>query len=84
MESLVEKFASSYRDIVSAALSEDGVSEERKEILLTKFVSLFTDKLRLVHNPFFCSSYRKLIQVGPGLLFWKEYGQNNKNRGLCG
>ena len=50
MESLVEKFASSYRDIVSAALSEDGVSEERKEILLTKFVSLFTDKLRLVHN----------------------------------
>ena len=48
MESLVDKFASSYRDIVAATLAEDGVSEEQREILLTKFVSLFTDKLRLV------------------------------------
>ena len=47
MESLVDKFASSYRDIVEATLVEDGVTENQRAILLTKFVSLFTDKLRL-------------------------------------
>ena len=50
MDSLVDKLASSYRDIVAATLAEDGVSEEQKEILLTKFVSLFKDKLRLVQQ----------------------------------
>ena len=53
MESLVDKFAASYRDIVAATLTEDGVSEEQKAILLTKFVSLFTDKLRLVKHSIF-------------------------------
>lgn len=47
MDSIVDKLASSYRDIVEATLAEDGVSEEQRTILLTKFVSLFTDKLRL-------------------------------------
>ena len=47
MESIVDKLASSYRDIVEATLAEDEVSEEQRAILLTKFVSLFTDKLRL-------------------------------------
>ena len=47
MEGIVDKLASSYRDIVEATLSEDGVSEEHRAILLTKFESLFIDKLRL-------------------------------------
>ena len=47
MDSIVDKLASSYRDIVEATLAEDEVSEEQRAILLTKFVSLFTDKLRL-------------------------------------
>ena len=48
MESIVDKLASSYRDIVEETLTEDGVSEEQRVILLNKFVSIFTDKLRLV------------------------------------
>ena len=47
MEGIVDKLASSYRDIVEATLSEDGVSEDQRAILLAKFESLFTDKLRL-------------------------------------
>ena len=46
MESIVDKLGSSYRDIVEETLTEDGVSEEQRAILLNKFVSIFTDKIR--------------------------------------
>ena len=47
MDGIVDNLASSYRDIVEATLCQDGVSEEHRAILLAKFESLFTDKLRL-------------------------------------
>ena len=54
MDDIVNKLASSYRDIVEATLSEDGVSEEQRAILLAKFESLFTDKLRLGLQSILC------------------------------
>ena len=51
MDRVVDKLASSYKDIIDATLSVDGsqFSKEQKEVLLTRFLSIFTEKLRFNH-----------------------------------
>ena len=48
MDSVVDRLASSYKDVIDATLSEEGsqFSEEQKEVLRTRFMSIFTEKLR--------------------------------------
>ena len=75
MDIIVDKLASSYRDIVEATLAEDGVSDQQRAILLTKFESLFTDKLRLVGGAdinYWARFYRKIFRLGLASTFGKE------------
>lgn len=49
MDSIVERLSEGFKEIVDATLSEDSqISDQQKEVLRTRFMSLFSDKLRYV------------------------------------
>lgn len=54
MESIVDKLAEGYKDMIDATLSEEDsqVSDDKKEVLRSKLMSLFTEKLRFVKMRF--------------------------------